>query len=46
MRHIGRVPETHSDVPIQFLCKIQKELVIDIRFGDADVETCKAIINE
>ena len=39
VRHGGRVPETWGDVSIQGPWESQKETIIDIRFGDADVDT-------
>ena len=41
MRQIGSVIETRSDVLIRGLWESHMEEIIDIRFGDADVETCK-----
>ena len=41
MRHGGSITETWDDVLIRVLQEIQKESIIDVRFGYADVETHK-----
>ena len=41
MRHDGRTPETQGDVLIQGLWEIQTEEIIDVRFGDADMQNYK-----
>ena len=37
------VPETRVDVSILDLWEIQIEAIIDVRFGDSDVKTCKPV---
>ena len=34
----GSIPETRGDVLIRGLCEIQTESIIDVIFGDDDVE--------
>ena len=46
MCHGGSIPETWGDVSIQGLREIQKEAIIDVRFGDADAETRKPVRTE
>ena len=41
MYHVSRIPETRGGMLIQGLWEIQKEAIIDVKFGDADRETCK-----
>ena len=39
--HRGIFPETQGDVSIRGLWEIQTELIIGVRFGDADADTWK-----
>ena len=39
MRNEGSVPETRGSVSIRVLWEIQKEAIIDVRFGDDDADT-------
>ena len=43
VNHGERVPETRRNVPVRVIWKNQKETAFEVRFVDAEAETCKQV---